>query len=298
MPGRLTTVGMAVVDTATETRSTLGASAASVALLLAIAALDYVLGYEIHLTAAYLVPVFFATWHVGRAAGITMAVASAGLSVGGDLLAGESFRLWLEPAVMAVLWAAMFVVFVLVLTELKRALDREKRLARIDALTGVANRRHFVELAAAELSRAKRYHRTLTVAYVDLDDFKDVNDRLGHDAGDELLRAVGTTIYGRLRITDLVGRLGGDEFAMCLPETGAEAAGLVLESVREQVLAAVPPACGPVTLSIGAVTFEEPADSVEELLRRADQVLYAAKRDGKNQLKHEIVTRGDVAAGA
>jgi diguanylate cyclase (GGDEF)-like protein len=292
MPGRLTFVGMAVTQTATEKRSVLGGAVTSLALLLAIAAIDYLLDYRIHITAVYLVPVFFATWHVGRGAGMGVSVASALLSVGGDLLTGATYRTWLEPTVMVLLWSAMFVVFVLTLTELRRALEMEKMLARVDPLTGIANRRQFLELAGAELHRIKRFGRPLTIAYVDLDNFKEINDRLGHEAGDDLLRAVGNAIHRRMRVTDAVGRLGGDEFALCLPETGTEVAGWVLEQVRAQILAALPPRCRSVTVSIGAVTYFEPAESVEEMLRRADQALYAAKRDGKNQVKQETVGLG------
>jgi diguanylate cyclase (GGDEF)-like protein len=287
MPGRLTNVGQVILDTATPQRSVLGSLASSVAILAAIAVVDYVIGYEIPLTVVYLVPVFLATWNVGRTAGIALAIASAILSVGGDVLAGAHYAIWLIPWTMLVLWAVLFTVFVLVLTQLQRALGRERELARVDALTTVANRRHFVELAEAELARAKRHGRPMTVAYVDLDNFKLVNDRLGHDMGDELLRTVATSIRSRLRATDSIGRMGGDEFAICLPETGAAAGERVLSELRRQVLDALPEACKIATLSIGAVTFTVPPMSVDVLLRRADQVLYAAKRDGKNQLKVE-----------
>ena len=287
MPGRLTSVGQALLDTATPERSNLGALASSVAILVAIAALDYVIGYEVHLTALYVIPIFLATWNVGRTAGLILGVASAALSVGGDALAGEHYSSVLVPWVMLLMWVALFTVFVLVLTQLKRALKREQELARIDPLTTVANRRHFVELASAELSRAKRHGRPMTVAYLDLDNFKLVNDRLGHDMGDELLRTVATAMRSRLRVTDSIGRMGGDEFAICLPETGEHAGESVLGELRRQVLEALPEACRFATLSVGAVTFTVPPMSVDVLLRRADQVLYAAKRDGKNQLRVE-----------
>ncbi|HXY69457.1 MAG TPA: GGDEF domain-containing protein [Gemmatimonadales bacterium] len=288
MPGRLTWTGQVILETATpKAPSTRGALATSVALLLVLAAVDYAIGYEIPIMVVYLIPVFLATWNVGRTPGMILAVASAALSVGGDVAYGAHYRSWIIPWTMALLWAVLFVVFVLVLTELKRALEREQELARLDALTTVNNRRHFEELAAQELARAKRGGRPLTVAYVDLDNFKQVNDRLGHGAGDVLLQAVAATMQHRLRITDALGRMGGDEFAICLPETGVAAARTVLDDLRHQVLAALPENCRFVTISIGAVTFIKPPMTVVELLHRADQVLYAAKRDGKDQLKVE-----------
>ena len=288
MPGRLTKTGQVILETATPAKATAtGTLFASIALLLAIALIDYLIGYEIPIMVVYLVPVFVATWNVGRTPGMVLAVASAVLSVGGDVLAGAQYRNALIPVTMLVLWSVLFVVFVLVLTELKRALEREQELARLDALTTVNNRRHFEELAAAELNRAKRNGRPLTVAYLDVDNFKQVNDQLGHGAGDTLLQAVAGTMQHRLRITDTLGRMGGDEFAICLPETGAAAARTVLDDLRHQVVAALPENCRFVTISIGAITFIKPPMTVQELLHRADEMLYAAKRDGKDQLKVE-----------
>ena len=288
MPGRLTKTGQVILETATPAKATAtGALFASIAMLLAIALIDYLIGYEIPIMVVYLIPVFVATWNVGRTEGMVLAVASAVLSVGGDVLAGAQYRNSMIPATMLVLWSVLFVVFVLVLTELKRALEREQELARLDALTTVNNRRHFEELAAAELNRAKRNGRPLTVAYLDVDNFKQVNDQLGHGAGDTLLQAVAGTMQHRLRITDTLGRMGGDEFAICLPETGAAAARTVLDDLRHQVVAALPENTRFVTISIGAVTFIKPPMTVQELLHRADEMLYAAKRDGKDQLKVE-----------
>ena len=155
---------------------------------------------------------------------MAFAVLGSVAGVGGDLLAGQHYSSWLVLAIVFVLRTALFLVFVEVVAALRHALDREKESARTDPLTGVSNRRHFIELTAAALAFARRYRRPMTIAYLDLDNFKQINDRLGHQAGDEVLRAVARTVRNRLRATDVVGRLGGDEFAVCLPETGAEAA--------------------------------------------------------------------------
>ena len=288
MPVRLTSVGQALLDTAAPPdQSRRGALLGSVGVLLALGALDRIAGYRINLIALYLIPVFLAAWNVGRTAGIVLAIASPIISTVADLAAGVSYSTWLIPWTMLLLWSGLFIVFVLVLSELRRALEREQRLARVDPLTGVANRRRFVEVLTAELSRARRQGRPLTVAYLALDEFKQVNDRLGHDAGDEVLVAVARTLESRLRISDAIGRMGGDEFAICLPETGAAAAETVLGKLREQVLVAVPERCRFVTLSMGAVAFASPPPTVDALLRRADEVLYAAKRDGKNRVRLE-----------
>ncbi len=270
-------------------RHRLGALALSAALLLAIGVADYYAPYQVQLSVLYLAPIFLATWRVGTGAGIAMAVASALAITGGDILAGLRYPSWLLPAATLAFRSALFLAFVLLLRLLRDALERERTSARTDELTGVPNRRSFIELLTSDLYFARRYRRALTIVYLDLDDFKNVNDRLGHRAGDAVLRAVASSIRSRLRYTDAVGRLGGDEFAICLPETDADAASHVMDTIRREVAAALPRETGTVTLSIGMVTFGYPPMTVEELLDRADFALYAAKREGKNRLIHEVV---------
>jgi diguanylate cyclase (GGDEF)-like protein len=289
MPGRITMIGQVLLEPPPSGRSRLRPLAVSIALFLVIGVADWYIKYQVQLSVLYLVPIFLASWNVGPRAGAAMGIASALAITVGTVLVGQRFSTWLIPAAMLVLRAALFMVFVVLLAVLRRTLDREREQARTDPLTGVSNRRHFAELTLADLALSRRYERALTVAYLDLDNFKQVNDRFGHRAGDELLRTVARTIRSRLRFTDAVGRLGGDEFAICLPETGADAATVVLEQLREDVAAALPAELRFVTLSIGMVTFARPPASVEALLERTDFVLYAAKREGKNRLVHEVV---------
>ena len=170
--------------------------------------------------------------------------------------------------------------------ELAEANASLERLATTDALTGVWNRRHIMDLAGAELSRARRYGRPLSVLLFDLDYFKRVNDTHGHAAGDRALRAVVARARAALRATDSLGRWGGEEFLILLPETGLEEARLVAERVRSAI------AAGPVdfdgagiaiSASIGVSAWQEGETSIEQALRRADAALYDAKNAGRNR---------------
>jgi diguanylate cyclase (GGDEF)-like protein len=114
-------------------------------------------------------------------------------------------------------------------TELRSAMEREKEAARTDSLTGAMNSRAFGELATAELHRARRYERPFTIAYVDIDDFKAVNDRFGHSSGDTLLRLVAETMKHNSRAVDVIARVGGDEFVILFPETGPGPAHVVTQ---------------------------------------------------------------------
>jgi diguanylate cyclase (GGDEF)-like protein len=168
---------------------------------------------------------------------------------------------------------------------LKKALEKERRLARTDELTGVANKRAFHERLAAEIQRPASRKRTFTVAFLDVDDFKRVNDQRGHGVGDALLKVIAESIRASLRSADVVARLGGDEFAILLPETGHESAPAVLQIVQENLRAAVQALGAPVTLSIGAVACVNPKCTSEEIVDLADRQMYAVKSGQKGSIK-------------
>lgn len=185
-------------------------------------------------------------------------------------------------------------------TELKEAAAKLKELATTDSLTGLVNRRHFLERAAKELERAKRYARPCAVIVMDADLFKSVNDNYGHDGGDEALMSLARTIGEILRDVDLFGRLGGEEFGILLPETDREQAAVVGERVRAAMAAQdIRMPCGTLirlTVSLGVAVYD-PAEgqpgpgSLNELMKDADMALYRAKEQGRNQ----VVLHGESA---
>ena len=172
--------------------------------------------------------------------------------------------------------------------EFKTALKQEKEFSRIDFLTGIRNRRHFIELVNTEINRARRYGHPFTMVCIDLDNFKAVNDCFGHSTGDILLRLVACTIQENIRVTDTVARLGGDEFAILLPETGRNVAETILRKVQKINLDIMQRHRWPVTLSIRVVTFKSPPSSVDETLRISDQFMYTVRNSSKNSVRYEV----------
>jgi diguanylate cyclase (GGDEF)-like protein len=162
-----------------------------------------------------------------------------------------------------------------------------KRQAVTDDLTGLANRRRFVEALEAELNRAERFGTELAVVIGDLDDFKSINDRFGHEVGNDVLRAVGDLLRESSRDVDVAARLGGEEFAMLLPQTDLEGGAAAAERLREGLarLSMPSPDGGRlrVTASFGVASYP-PTDSVDHLLRLADSALYHAKAEGKDRV--------------
>ncbi len=165
-------------------------------------------------------------------------------------------------------------------------LEETRRLANSDALTGLQNRRRATERLEAELARARRYGTPLSVILTDIDHFKQVNDRFGHNMGDEVLVRVASTLQETLRQVDLVGRWGGEEFLVILPDTDLDGARIVAERLRLGVEAIPPFVEGParVTSSVGVASFRGEENSAV-FVDRADQALYRAKEAGRNRVE-------------
>ena len=168
--------------------------------------------------------------------------------------------------------------------ELQDAVEELDALARSDALTGLANRRAADERLDYELKRSRRSGAALSLMLVDIDHFKRINDRLGHDQGDLALQAVANAMAVSLRGMDLVARFGGEEFLVVLPDTDSSQALCVAEKLRAAVAAVELPQIGHITASFGVATLLEPDTTASELIRRADTALYVAKNAGRNRV--------------
>jgi diguanylate cyclase (GGDEF)-like protein len=173
--------------------------------------------------------------------------------------------------------------------QLEALLEKERALSRLDPLTGLANRRAFYEILEAEKQRCSRYQRPFSLAYIDLDNFKRVNDTRGHSVGDFVLTTVADLIRSNMRATDTVARLGGDEFAILLPETDPNGTKQVLTKLHQRLNSELQNAGLDVSLSVGAATFLNSPESVDDIVRTADELMYAVKAHGKNDLRLAIM---------
>jgi diguanylate cyclase (GGDEF)-like protein len=175
-------------------------------------------------------------------------------------------------------------------TDLVRRAAHFEKLATLDGVTGICNRRHFDLLADAEWNRFQRYHRPLSLVLFDLDHFKRINDEFGHSAGDQTLKKLGTILTQEKRSSDIVARLGGDEFAALLPETDLQQAHLVAQRfhrlIAERCSLRQPGGSGlAVKVSIGIASASASMSGVGALIRLADKALYEAKTGGRNCIK-------------
>ena len=171
-----------------------------------------------------------------------------------------------------------------------RRFREARRLADLDALTGLHNRRYFHETLEREVSRAQRYGRKLALIVFDLDDFKAINDRIGHLAGDAVLADASERVRGAVRSADIACRVGGDEFAIVLPESTLHDADQLYRRVRAAVSAGPIGQAGRIFLSAGVAELEED-DTPTSFFERADEALYRAKEAGRDRVEGEVMAR-------
>jgi diguanylate cyclase (GGDEF)-like protein len=243
---------------------------------------DWVTGPDVSCNVGYMIPVFLAATGGRRASIALAAVAAATWSV-----IEMTARTWPYSGPIVPYWNcfARFAVLSLVAalaSTLTVKLARERGLSRTDALTGLPNARAFHEAVDAGIARMERTGESLTAAYVDVDDFKAVNDALGHAGGDEVLVLAAGAMAQALPADGVVARIGGDEFAMLLPGITREQALARLRAVHAGLAVATAGRTPAVGFSIGAVTFSDPPRSGQHLITRADRVMYGVKQHGKN----------------
>lgn len=248
--------------------------------------IDYQVTPQTSLSIFYLFPVSILTWFVGKKTGFV----ASGLSAMAWFLINSTYS-YTENSIFVNSWnAAVMFLFLFIISclliELRKAKEREKESARIDPTTGLANKRLFFELARLEVKKVNRYRHPVTVVYMDVDDFRKINDSWGRNIGDKLLQTAAETIKNSLRETDITARIGGDDFVILLPGSGYEPANIVIRRLQKALLSAMEKNEWSATFSIGAATFINPPKSVDDMLQRADHLMYLAKNNGKNQIKH------------
>jgi diguanylate cyclase (GGDEF)-like protein len=253
----------------------------AIAFVFAIGWFDHLTGPYVSFALVYLPPIAFATWLAGRPFGITIACISTIIGLTTELSSELSSKGFI-PYWNAAARFGVFALVVAVLASLRESHESQRHLARTDPLTGAANARFFAEEAERQIAGARRYGHPLTLAYVDLDSFKAINDTFGHSTGDVLLRVVADTLAANARPTDLVARLGGDEFVVLLPQTDAPAAVKALGRIRAELVAGMSAHGWAVTFSIGVAALHDRVHTIDEFVAAADALMYDAKRAGKD----------------
>jgi len=256
-------------------------------LLCVITWIDGATGLSYDLSIFYLFPLFAITWFWGAKWGILTAI----ICVAAWCLADYSNLTQIIIQRMT-LWSAgirigFYLLFLILLNLIKQQQAKLQLLAGQDALTGLANRRSFYEVANMEIHKCRRFGSIFTIVYIDVDNFKNINDLYGHNAGDAVLRIIANTMRQNTRIVDLVARMGGDEFVILLPETDAEDAKLAVRKIQKVLNHSMQDHQWPITFSIGVVTFNQPPISLDVMLEMVDHSMYSVKKAAKNNILFE-----------
>lgn len=251
------------------------------------AILDSFSGSEIRFDLVYVIPILLAAT-INRRFGTIVAIFSALLALSVDLYLHRfhSHRIYYIWDLIS--RGAIFTLLALLRSSLIDSRQKESELARTDSLTGAMNLRAFKEQLETEIYRASRYCYPLTIAYIDIDNFKSINDTLGHNEGNRVLCAVVTAIDKHSRKSDLVARLGGDEFAILLPVTDREDSHTIINTIQGHMMDEVRKNRWDVTFSIGVLTCMEIPPDADKMIESADTLMYMVKQQGKNSINYAL----------
>ena len=258
-------------------------------MLAVLAVVDYATATELRMVVFYWAPIAMVSWYLGRGWGIVTVAASSILWTCANWQEFAATGAWDYLAWNLAVNTFAFAALGHLVTTTRQLIDRQRQLALTDEMTGVPNARAFSTILQAEVSRGARAVAPLSLAYIDVDNFKDVNDSFGHDAGNDLLQRVAHTIRGSIRGEDVVARLGGDEFAVLLPATSSAEALVVVERVRTVLAELVATEPVQISVSIGLVTCTSCTATHEQLLKAADSLMYEAKAAGRNRVRHDTI---------
>ena len=273
-------------------------NAVGMVLVYILGGLDYLTGREMSFSIFYLMPISLVTWFVRPGKGYVLCGIATLIGLAVDVADGYEYaHTWI------LFWNALapsilFLFAVRLLDRLHTAFRHEQAMSRTDDLTQVLNARGFEEVAHRIFRLAARHGHPTALAYLDIDNFKEVNDRQSHSKGDQVLQIVAGTLNRCIRATDAVGRLGGDEFAILMPETALEGARIAIDKVHKELLRTAAAGNWDIGFSIGLAAFSSLPPSIDDALKVADRLMYRAKNMGKNRVACEAQPSAEPEPGS
>lgn len=257
--------------------------------------LHQVTGAEYALASLAILPVLVVSWLYGSRAGLILSALAAVTGLSGEVAYSHTnSQAWIPWVNTVMRWLTYSLIAVLV-AQVRLQMERLRRHATHDELTDLLNRRALLAAGEAEAVRAERYGRPLTTVFLDLDNFKLLNDTRGHEAGDGALQATAAALKRSLRASDHVARLGGDEFAILMPEIDFDAALAAGQKIKTELQLALQD-FRPVTASVGVAWFEQARPPFAGMLQAADALMYEVKQTGKGEVAARRFSAAEAAA--
>lgn len=254
-------------------------------LLSGVALVDFYTGAELSFSLFYLIPIAFYSFAFSASVGISAAFISAALWLLVEVLTAHPVDTFVY------VWNTIIRLgFFLLPAIMLKSLEQERIHARTDFLTAAINNRYFNEILEREIERSIRYKHPFTIAFIDMDNFKTINDTFGHLYGDKMLRTIAEKMKSLLRKTDIIARVGGDEFAILLPEANEKDARIAMAHLFSKITEEMSSNKSPVTFSVGVLTLSAPNISADKILGIVDKMMYVVKNNGKNNIKYATYT--------
>jgi diguanylate cyclase (GGDEF)-like protein len=251
--------------------------------------IDHITVNDLSLSFFYIIPLFIVAWRLERKTVIALAIFAAIVKsdVIFSLITAKTLTYYVS------LWnffisLLLYIPLSLVVLNFKNIYYVEKNLARVDYITDIANWNAFSEFLSLEVERSKRNTQPISIAYIDCDNFKELNDEFGHNMGDQILKIIATSLSENIRKVDLVARLGGDEFAVIITNAGENEAYIVVEKLNNILLQKMKEHNSLITFSIGVASYINIPDNVDQMLHNADELMYQVKNNSKNAIKYQV----------
>jgi len=254
-----------------------------------IAVLDHLSGFELSFSIFYVIPVAIAAWNINLPSGVLFSIFSGAIWSIVDYTSGHNYSNGFIPIWNGFVRLLFFLIISYLLTEMKRGIIILKTLSDTDSLTGILNGRGFEKYTKIMIAQPQKKESVFSLAYLDIDNFKNINDKLGHSSGDLLLTTLAKSIRDCVRDTDIVARIGGDEFVVLLCSRNYEESDLIMNRMKEHVDIVMKKNNWPVSLSIGIVSFLSNTSELDSLLYKADELMYKVKNTTKNGIVHQYI---------
>jgi len=246
---------------------------------------DFIAGPKIDISILCIIPISFITWELGKLSGIILAILSASAWALTDLI-HKNFEINYYYEIWSFLFHSFFFVIIsLLLNKIKNQLNREKINARKDQLTGLGNLKGFFDTAMQSLKNCRENNCFLSLVYIDCDNFKYINDTFGHLVGDNVLITIAKILLENSGKSEYAARLGGDEFVVLYIDQKHDDVINNFTEIQKKLLQSMNNNNWPVTFSIGIASFQSPPESVKFIIEKADELMYKAKKNGKNNIE-------------
>lgn len=253
-------------------------------LIMLVTTLDYITGFEVSFFIFYSVPIILASWYLGRKYGIITAFTCiVGWAVA-DYLAGHTYSHPFIPYWNGTSRLVFFIFMAVSVREMKEKYEMEIRNSTIDSMTNILNSRGFYLHVRSLFNLLKRDKHCFTLAYIDVDNFKHVNDTMGHAEGDAVLIDIASTMKKTIRSSDIACRMGGDEFVIFLPKTNKEQAAIALNNLKTALDDMASERAWPIGFSVGAGVYDSTDIDLDAALNQSDNLMYTVKKSGKGRV--------------